>query len=56
MNEVATDPAAPGDACVLAGELVRAFAETVKSYERHYGLSREDEDRPPRGYPAGARR
>jgi hypothetical protein len=42
MNELATVPAAPSEAGVLAGELVGAFGQMVKLYEKHYGLSRQD--------------
>ena len=42
MSDVATTPAAPSEAGVLAGELAKSFAETIKSYERYFSLSREE--------------
>ena len=42
MTEVATTPAAPSEAGVLAGELGKSFGEMVEGYQRHYSLSREE--------------
>ena len=38
MSEVATTPAAPSEAGVLAGELAKSFGEMVRIYERHFSL------------------
>jgi hypothetical protein len=42
MTEVATTPAAPNEAGVLAGELGRSFGQMVQLYEKHYSLPREE--------------
>jgi len=42
MTEVATAPAAPSEAGVLAGELANSFGRMVLAYEQHFSLSRED--------------
>ena len=42
MTEVATTPAAPSEAGVLAGELAKSFAWMVGAYERDFRLSREE--------------
>jgi hypothetical protein len=42
MSEVATTPAAPSEAGVLAGELGKSFGEMVQVYEQHYSLPREE--------------
>jgi hypothetical protein len=42
MTEVATTPAAPSEAGVLAGELAQSFGRLVQLYEKHYSLSREE--------------
>ncbi len=40
MSEVVTTPAAPSEAGVIAGELVRSFGQMVQLYEKHFHLSR----------------
>jgi hypothetical protein len=42
MTEVATTPAAPSEAGVLAGELGKSFGQMVEDYERYFSLSREE--------------
>jgi hypothetical protein len=42
VTEVATKPAAPSEAGVLAGELAKSFGQMVQLYEKHYSLSREE--------------
>ncbi|MBY0457707.1 MAG: hypothetical protein K2V38_10245, partial [Gemmataceae bacterium] len=42
MTEVATTPAAPSEAGVLAGELGKSFGQMVQLYEKHFSLSREE--------------
>src|SRR5262245_63968327 len=42
MTEVATTPAAPSEAGVLAAELGRSFGRMVQFYEEHFSLSREE--------------
>jgi hypothetical protein len=42
MTEVATTPATPSEAGVLAGELAQSFGRMVRLYERHFSLSREE--------------
>jgi hypothetical protein len=42
MTELATTPAAPSDAGVLAGELGKSFGEMVEGYERYFSLSRDE--------------
>ncbi len=42
MTEVATTPAAPSEAGVLAGELGKSFGQMVQLYEEHYSLPREE--------------
>ena len=42
MTEVATTPAAPSEAGVLAGELAKSFGQMVQLYEKHFSLSREE--------------
>src|SRR5262249_29165077 len=39
---VATTPAAPSEAGVLAGELGKSFGQMVQLYEKHFSLSREE--------------
>jgi hypothetical protein len=41
MTEVATTPAAPSEAGVLAGKMAEAFGRLVQAYEKEYSLSRE---------------
>jgi hypothetical protein len=42
MTEVATTPAAPSEAGVLAGQLGKSFGRMVQLYEKHFSLSREE--------------
>ncbi len=42
MSAVATTPAAPSEAGVIAGELVKSFGQLVQLYEKHFSLSREE--------------
>ena len=42
MTAVATTPAAPSEAGVIAGELVRSFGQMVQLYEKHFSLTREE--------------
>jgi hypothetical protein len=41
MTDVATAPATPSEAGVLAGELAERFGQMVLAYEKHFCLSRE---------------
>src|SRR5262249_53424216 len=42
MTEVATTPAEPSEAGVLAGELAKSFGQRVRLYEQYYSLPREE--------------
>ncbi len=42
MSTVATTQAAPSEAGVIAGELVKSFGQMVQLYEKHFRLSRGD--------------
>jgi hypothetical protein len=42
MSAVATTPAAPSEAGVIAGELAKSFGQMVQLYEKHFSLSREE--------------
>ena len=42
MTEIATTTAAPSEAGVLAGVLVKSFGQMVQLYEKHLSLSREE--------------
>jgi hypothetical protein len=42
MTEVATAPAAPTEAGVLAGGLAQSFGRLVQLYEKHFSLPREE--------------
>ncbi|QDU23581.1 hypothetical protein [Urbifossiella limnaea] len=42
MSAVAITPAAPNEAGVIAGELVKSFGQMVQLYEKHFSLTREE--------------
>jgi hypothetical protein len=55
MIAVATTPAAPSEAGVIAGELAKSFGQMVQLYEKHFSLSREEAVRRAAEFPADDR-